>query len=63
MKKSFYMLVAGLLLAMAANSQSNDDMKKAIRDKIDKAVKDPAREKNSAKADVRIFEKKITIKK
>jgi len=63
MKKSFYLLIAGLLFALAASSQTDDKMKQAIKDKIDKAIKDPAREKNSAKADLRIFEKKVIAKR
>ena len=63
MKKSIYMLVTAILFGVGANSQTNDDKKKAIRDKIDKAVKHPDREKNSAKADARIFDKKTISRK
>ena len=62
MKKAIYIIGAVFLFGLTAKSQPNEDEKKeAIRKKIEKAVKDPEREKKSAKADVRIFEKK-TIK-
>ena len=51
MKKFIYLLMGSMFLAVSLSAQS-------IQDKIDKAAKSPDREKNAAKADLRLVDKK-----
>ena len=51
MKKFIYLLMGSIFLAGSLSAQS-------IQDKIDKAAKSPDREKNAAKADLRLVDKK-----
>ena len=51
MKKGIYLLMGVMFFAASLSAQS-------IQNKIDKAVKSPDREKNAAKADLRLVDKK-----